>query len=95
MLQFRLSPKSGQRQIWLEDPEVLDVTLTIRPLVRWQSYQQLGALLFGVKPVCANVGVTVLLNCPLVLRLTPGIWLQQLTSESSCSILPVSNKRSI
>ena len=52
----RLSPKSGQRQIWLEDPEVLDVTFdNPAPWFDGKAISNWALSLFGVKPVCANV----------------------------------------
>jgi hypothetical protein len=55
VLQFRLSPKSGQRQIWLEDPEVLDVTFdNPAPWFDGKAISNWALSLF-VKPVCANV----------------------------------------
>jgi hypothetical protein len=55
VLQFRLSPKSGQRQIWLEDPEVLDVTFdNPAPWFDGKAISNWALSLFTT-PVCANL----------------------------------------
>jgi hypothetical protein len=55
MLRFRLSPKPGQRQVWLEDPEVLDVTFdNPAPWFDGKAISNWALSLFA-KPVCANL----------------------------------------
>jgi hypothetical protein len=55
MLQFRFSSKPGQRQVWLEDPEVLEVTFD-NP-APWFDGKAIGnwALSLFVKPICADL----------------------------------------
>jgi hypothetical protein len=55
VLQFRMSPKPGQHQVWLEDPEVLDVTFD-NP-APWFDGKAIGnwARALFVKPICANL----------------------------------------
>ena len=55
VLQFRMSPKPGQRQVWLEDPEVLDVTFdNPAPWFDGKAISNWARSLF-VKPVCVNL----------------------------------------
>jgi hypothetical protein len=55
VLQFRLSPKHGQHQVWLEDPEVLDVTFdNPAPWFDGKAISNWTRTLF-VTPVCANL----------------------------------------
>jgi hypothetical protein len=55
VLQFRLDPKPGQHQVWLEDPEVLDVTFdNPAPWFDGKAISNWTRALF-VKPVCANL----------------------------------------
>jgi hypothetical protein len=55
VLQFRLSPKPGQQQVWLEDPEILDVTFdNPAPWFDGKAISNWARLLF-VNPVCANL----------------------------------------
>jgi hypothetical protein len=50
-----MSPKPGQRQVWLEDPEVLDVTFdNPAPWFDGKAISNWARSLF-VKPVCANL----------------------------------------
>jgi hypothetical protein len=54
VLQFRLSPKAGQQQVWLEDPEVLDVTFdNPAPWFDGKAISNWALSLFA-KPVCAQ-----------------------------------------
>jgi hypothetical protein len=55
VLQFHLSPKAGQQQVWLEDPEILDVTFdNPAPWFDGKAISNWALSLFG-KPVCAHV----------------------------------------
>lgn len=55
VLQFRLRPESGQRQVWLEAPEVVDVTFdNPAPWFDGKAISNWALSLFG-KPVCAHV----------------------------------------
>ncbi len=55
VLQFRLDPKPGQHQVWLEDPEVLDVTFdNPAPWFDGKAISNWARALF-VNPVCANL----------------------------------------
>jgi hypothetical protein len=55
VLQFRLSPKPGQHQVWLEAPEVLDVTFdNPAPWFDGKAISNWARALF-VNPVCANL----------------------------------------
>jgi hypothetical protein len=54
-LQFRLTPKPGQRQVWLEDPEVLDITFdNPAPWFDGKAISNWALSLFAT-PVCANL----------------------------------------
>lgn len=55
VLQFRLNPRPADRQVWLEAPEVLDVTFD-NP-APWFDGKAIGnwALSLFAQPVCANV----------------------------------------
>jgi hypothetical protein len=55
VLQFRMRSKPGQHQVWLEDPEVLDVTFdNPAPWFDGKAISNWARTLF-VEPVCANV----------------------------------------
>jgi hypothetical protein len=55
VLQFRLDPKPGEQQVWLEDPEVLDVTFdNPAPWFDGKAISNWTRALF-VKPVCADL----------------------------------------
>jgi len=55
VLQFHLNPKPAARQVWLEEPEVLDVSFE-NP-APWFDGKAIGkwALSLFPKPVCANL----------------------------------------
>jgi hypothetical protein len=54
-LQFRMTSNLGQRQVWLEDPEVLDVTFdNPAPWFDGKAISNWALFLFA-KPVCANL----------------------------------------
>ncbi|HSF33924.1 MAG TPA: hypothetical protein VLK82_26135 [Candidatus Tectomicrobia bacterium] len=55
VVQFHLSPRPGQRQVWLTTPEVLDVTFD-NP-APWFDGKAIGnwALSIFAHPVCANL----------------------------------------
>jgi hypothetical protein len=54
VLQFHLSPQPGQRQVWLEDAEVLDVSFdNPAPWFDGQAIRAWALSLFA-KPVCAD-----------------------------------------
>jgi hypothetical protein len=55
VLQFRLSPKPAQQQVWLEDPEVLDVTFdNPAPWFDGKAISNWARALF-MNPICANL----------------------------------------
>jgi hypothetical protein len=55
VLQFRMSPQPGQRQVWLEAPEVLDVTFdNPAPWFDGKAISNWALSLFAT-PVCANL----------------------------------------
>jgi len=55
LLQFRMSPKPGQRQVWLEAPEVLEVTFdNPAPWFDGKAVSNWALSLFAT-PVCANL----------------------------------------
>jgi hypothetical protein len=55
VLQFRISPKPAQRQVWLEAPEVLDVTFdNPAPWFDGKAISNWALSLFA-KPVCASL----------------------------------------
>jgi len=55
VLQFRLHPKPGQQEVWLEDPEVLEVTFdNPAPWFDGKAISNWARALFG-NPVCANL----------------------------------------
>lgn len=55
VLQFRLDPKPGQHEVWLEYPEVLDVTFdNPAPWFDGKAISNWARSLF-VNPVCANL----------------------------------------
>jgi hypothetical protein len=54
-LQFRLTPKPGERQVWLEAPEVLEVTFdNPAPWFDGKAISNWALALFA-SPVCANL----------------------------------------
>ena len=54
-LQFRMSPKPGERRVWLEGPEVLDVTFdNPAPWFDGKAISNWALSLFA-QPVCANL----------------------------------------
>jgi hypothetical protein len=54
-LQFRMTHKPAERQVWLEDPEVLDVTFdNPAPWFDGKAISNWALFLFA-KPVCANL----------------------------------------
>jgi hypothetical protein len=55
VLRFRVSPKPGQRQVWLEAPEVLEVTFdNPAPWFDGQAIRNWALALFAT-PLCANL----------------------------------------
>jgi hypothetical protein len=55
VLQFRMSPKPGQHQVWLEAPEVLDVTFdNPAPWFDGKAISNWALSLFA-EPVCAHL----------------------------------------
>jgi hypothetical protein len=55
VLQFHLRPKPEQQEVWLEDPEVLDVTFdNPAPWFDGKAISNWARALF-VNPVCANL----------------------------------------